>query len=65
MKPETKDPGPKTWMVCYYVPVMGHAIPHAYGAPDLMTAVEAAHLESVLNERDHGRGIRWVAVESK
>ena len=32
--------------------------------PEMMTAVEAVHLASVLNERDKGRGVKWAAVQA-
>lgn len=52
------DYGPKTWRVkCY-----GEGQQLRVG-DELMTSVEAVHEASVLNERDEGRGVKWVAVQ--
>lgn len=52
------DCGPKTWRVkCY------GAGQQLRGGTELMTAVEAVHEAFTLNERDEGRGVKWVAVQ--
>ena len=56
----------KTWRCVKYLwhPQRCEFLENFGTGDELMTEIEAVHLASVLNERDRGRGVKWVAVEA-
>ncbi len=52
----------KTWRVDKHWTL--HSTDYRHEGEERMTAVEAVAQAAVLNERDAGRGVKWVAVEA-
>jgi len=55
------DCGPKRWFLRQHKGTL-RFYSHV-DLPELMTEIEAVHEAATLNERDEGRGVKWVAVE--